>query len=336
MTEQIQSPARTVEQNHRHSAVGPHHRQHRVSVPGGELTVGIWGPEESGPQVPTVLAVHGVSASHRSFGLLAQELPGVRVIAPDLRGRGRSNGLPGPYGMPVHADDLAAVLHELGAGPVVVVGHSMGAFVTLVLADRHPDLVASAVLVDGGIPLKVPEGLDPDQVVQAILGPAAERLAMTFSGVDQYRGFWRQHPAFQGPWTELLEDYITYDLDPVDPGAGEDGLFRPATRYEAMAQDTAELQGGGSLLQALDALRVPTRLLWSRRGLFHEEPGLYTPEYLSDWQERVPALGRSLSADEVPDTNHYTILMDQDGARAVARTVRAQLARTPQDTRAGE
>lgn len=102
-------------------------------------------------------------------------------------------------------------------------------------------------------------------MVQAVLGPAAERLAMTFDGVDEYRAFWQHHPAFQGPWTPLMEDYIGYDLDPVAP---EDPAtaFRPSTRYEAMAQDTAELQGGGSLLAALEGLQVPTTLLWSGRS----------------------------------------------------------------------
>ena len=77
---------------------------------------------------PTILAVHGVTASHKAWAYLAAALPDVRIIAPDLRGRGRSNSLPAPYGMPSHAEDLAAVLAELAPGPVVVVGHSMGGF----------------------------------------------------------------------------------------------------------------------------------------------------------------------------------------------------------------
>ena len=55
---------------------------------------------------------------------------GVRLIAPDLRGRGRSNTLPGPFGMTRHADDMAAVLDFLGVPRAVVVGHSMGGFVS--------------------------------------------------------------------------------------------------------------------------------------------------------------------------------------------------------------
>ncbi|QCU78457.1 alpha/beta hydrolase [Citricoccus sp. SGAir0253] len=326
-TPQATDAASPLEDNHRHTGVGPGYRQATVAVAGGPMTVGLWGPED--PGAPTVLAVHGVSASHRSFGLLAAALPGVRLVAPDLRGRGRSNRLPAPYGMPAHADDLAAVLGELAAGPVVVVGHSMGAFATLVLAHRHPRLVSSLVLVDGGIPLALPPGLDPDQVVQAVLGPAADRLAMRFGSVDDYRRFWSVHPAFQGAWDPaagtagLMDDYITYDLE-QDPEPDRTGL-RPATRYEAMAQDTAELQGGESLLAALQHLAVPARLLWTRRGLLGGEPGLFTAEYIADWQRRVPALAEHLTVREVPGTNHYTIVMAPDGAAAVAEEVTAAL-----------
>ncbi|NUL48224.1 alpha/beta hydrolase [Cellulosimicrobium funkei] len=321
-----------LQDRHRHTEVGPGYRQVGVAVPGGRMTVGVWGPTD--PSAPTVLAVHGVSASHRSFGLLAEQLRGVRVLAPDLRGRGRSNHLPGPYGMTAHAADMAAVIGELATGPVTVIGHSMGAFVTLVLAHRHAAAVASVVLVDGGIPLRVPAGLGPDEIVRAVLGPVAERLAMRFGSVDEYRSFWQEHPALGMAWEggpgadpgmrPLMEDYIAYDLEPCGP-QDPSGALRPATRYEAMAQDTQELQAGGSLLAALEALAVPATLLWSARGLFNEQPGLYTPEYLAAWRERVPALADRLRSVEVPQSNHYTVVMAPEGASAVAAVVRAAL-----------
>ena len=82
-----------------------------VDVRGGTLHTALWGPDD--PAAPTILAVHGVTASHKAWPYLAKALPDVRIIAPDLRGRGRSNALPAPYGMPAHAADLAAVLAAL-------------------------------------------------------------------------------------------------------------------------------------------------------------------------------------------------------------------------------
>ncbi|MFD1213403.1 alpha/beta fold hydrolase [Arthrobacter sp. GCM10027362] len=297
-----------------------------VRVRGGLLRAGIWGPEPGpeGPAGPTVLAVHGVTASHVAWGLLADELPGVRLVAPDLRGRGRSNALPGPFGMAAHADDLAAVLaaHGIGTagtghgrGGAVVVGHSMGAFAALVLAHRYPQLVRRLVLVDGGLPLQVPAGLSADEVVAAVLGPAAERLSRQFPSREAYRLFWREHPAFELHWNPLVEAYVDYDLD------GEGHQLRPSTSYQAVAQDTVDLNGGGELLAALAHLSVPALLLRSPRGLLNEPQGLYRPEYVREWTAKT----RLLTARDVPDTNHYSILMDHPGVEAVAGAVREAL-----------
>lgn len=285
-----------------------------VEVRGGTLHTALWGPED--PAALTILAVHGVTASHKAWPYLAEALPEVRIIAPDLRGRGRSNSLPAPYGMPSHAEDLAAVLAALAAGPVVVVGHSMGAFAAVVLANLFPERVRSLVLVDGGLPLQVPVGLSDEEIVAAVLGPAAERLNATFPSREVYRSFWRQHPAFSAGWSPLVEEYVDYDL------TGEEPLLRPATRYQAMADDTAELHRGASLLKALDELSVETQVLRAPRGLLNEPAGLYPPGYLEAWAGRLPAL----RVREVPDVNHYTIIMGEAGAGAVAETVREALA----------
>lgn len=284
-----------------------------IAVRGGTLRTAVWGPED--PGAPTILAVHGVTASHKAWPYLAAALPDVRIIAPDLRGRGRSNSLPAPYGMPAHAEDLAAVLAELTTGPVVVVGHSMGAFASVVLANLFPERVRSLVLVDGGLPLQVPAGLSDQQIIAAILGPAAERLNATFPSREVYRSFWRQHPAFSADWSAFVEEYVDYDL------TGEEPELRPATRYQAMADDTAELHRGASLLKALDELAVATEVLRAPRGLLNEPAGLYAPGYLDAWAEKLPAL----TVREVPDVNHYTIVMGEAGAAAVAQSVRDAL-----------
>lgn len=285
-----------------------------MAVRGGTLHTAIWGPDD--PAAPTVLAVHGVTASHKSWAYLAEALPDVRIIAPDLRGRGRSNQLPGPYGMTTHAHDLAAVLEDLADGPLVVVGHSMGGFASLVLADLFPERVRSLVLVDGGLPLRVPAGLSDEEVISSVLGPAAERLNATFPSREVYRSFWRQHPAFSADWGPLVDAYVDYDL------TGEEPELRPATRYEAMAEDTADLHRGASLLAALDRLTVNTDVLRAPRGLLNEPTALYAPGYLESWAAKLPAL----RVTQVPDVNHYTIIMGQTGAAAVAESVRAALA----------
>lgn len=99
-------------------------------------------------------------------------------------------------------------------------------------------------------------------------------------------------------------------------------MLRPATRYQAMADDTAELHRGPSLLKALDELAVKTVVLRAPRGLLDEPGGLYGPGYLDAWAQNLPAL----TVREIPDVNHYTIVMGAAGAAAVADTVREALA----------
>ncbi|MEV0472178.1 alpha/beta fold hydrolase, partial [Streptomyces prunicolor] len=98
---------------------------------------------------PPLVLVHGWGGDGREWSRHAEELAGpFRVIVPDLRGHGRSE-VPHDGNTPVEmADDLAALVATLGAGPVVAVGHSMGGQVVNLLAVRHPRAVRSVVALD--------------------------------------------------------------------------------------------------------------------------------------------------------------------------------------------
>jgi 3-oxoadipate enol-lactonase len=69
-----------------------------------------------------------------------------RVLAMDNRGVGRSDKPPAPYSIHQMADDAFSILNERDAAPATVVGTSMGGYVALSLAQRHPEAVKSLVL----------------------------------------------------------------------------------------------------------------------------------------------------------------------------------------------
>lgn len=280
-----------------------------VPVRGGQLAAGLWRGEQR--DAPAVLALHGITASHVAWQLVAERLDGIRLIAPDLRGRGRSNSLPGPYGMAQHAEDLAALLDAQGIDRVVVVAHSMGAFVAMVFAHRYPERVSELVLVDGGIPLAPPQGERKEETVMASLGPAAERLAMTFASRQEYREFWMKHPAFAGEWSDAIADYVDYDLVGAEPE------LRSSAHFDAVAADSLELRGEEPVATAWRELRHPAVFLRAPRGLMNEPQALYAQEYVGQWASQH---GR-LQTGEVPDVNHYTIVMGPRGADAVAARV---------------
>jgi lipase len=314
------------------------YRIHDVPVVGGTLRVGEWVPEHvDNTAAPVVIAVHGITASHLAWAPIAQACPQVRLIAPDLRGRGRSAGLPGPYGMATHAGDLEAVIEALDLPPVILAGHSMGGFVALVAAYLYPDRFSEVLLVDGGLPLVIPEGISKEDLLTATLGPAAARLSMTFPDRESYLEFWRRHPAFAGDqWSQAVVDYANYDLTGTEP------QLRPSASLEAVRQDSLDLYGGGVVLEALSgltglsdvsppaAMRAPVTLLTAPRGLLNETPGLYSPNEIERWRRELPAV----IIREVPDVNHYTIVMGPAGAKAVARElqggIRARSAQSAQ------
>jgi lipase len=189
----------------------------------------------------------------------------------------------------------------------------MGAFVATLLAAAEPQRVASLVLVDGGFPLAVPPGVDARDP-RPLLGPVFERLTRIFPSRDAYRDYWRQAPAFARPgdWTDEVEAYIQYDLRPVDGG------FRPSADPDAVATDQAQQYGSPAHLTALRSLQQPVTLLRAPRGLQDEPPGLYPPDRVTAFRTLVP----QLEVVEVPDVNHYTILMTSPGVEQVADAVR--------------
>ncbi len=304
------------------------YRTHDVAVRGGALRVGAWrsddlpggsvGAPDTGPVQRVVLAVHGITSSHLAWPLVAERLtgtPGTLVLAPDLRGRGRSAGLPGPWGMAQHAEDLAAVLDQLAPGRrCVLAGHSMGGFVAVTLAAHRPELVRALVLVDGGVPLVLPEGWTMEAAAKAGLGPAAERLSMTFADRAAYRDFWRAHPAFAGEFSAAVQGYVDYDLVPDGPP------WHSSCLPEAMAADHAEQFLDGPVDLAWPAVRAAVSFLRAPRGLQDEPGGLYPQHGLDYWRTRYP----DLVSRDVAGVNHYTITLGNTGADAVSAAIAEQ------------
>jgi len=298
----------------------PFHSSLAVPVSGGSLHVAVAGAPPGTPGVPIVLAAHGITGSHPTWAPVARHLgDAVTLLAPDLRGRGQSAGLGGPFGMAAHAGDLVAVLDHVGGERAVVAGHSMGGYVVTRFAADAPERMAGAVLVDGGLPLPVPPDVDPDVLLALVLGPSLARLQMTFPSVDAYRDFWRAHPAFgSNPWSEDVGAFIDYDLAPPRVGPDGETVYRSRVSEEAVRADGRDLLDGAGASKALQALPDPSAFLWAPRGIQNEERPLIPAEVIADAQALLP----HLVVTEVPDTNHYFVLLGDRPANVVAGEIR--------------
>jgi 2-(acetamidomethylene)succinate hydrolase len=110
---------------------------------------GVWlSTLERGAGPPWVL-LHGITANACVWDPVADRLGDrFHVVAVDQRGHGQSDAPAHGYAAADFAADIRGLIEELGAGPAVVVGHSMGARNALVTASRHPDAVAACVAID--------------------------------------------------------------------------------------------------------------------------------------------------------------------------------------------
>jgi lipase len=280
-----------------------------VAVHGGALTVAVAGPGAPGV-APVVLGLHGTTGSHHSLAAVAPHLAArdITFLVPDLRGRGTSAGLPGPYGLEAHVVDVMAVLDHWGAERVVLAGHSLGAWVAARAAAAHPQRCAGVVLIDGGLSPRLPGGIDPDAVIDSVLGPALTRLRMTFASRQHYRDFWRRHPAFANRWNADIADFVDHDL------IGPPGALRSRVVEAAVRVDGRDVLDATAAWAALAAIAGPVVLLRAPRGLA-DEPSPLIPKTLVDQAKRiVPRMGEVL----IDDTNHYLIVFGAREAAAVA------------------
>jgi lipase len=104
------------------------------------------------PGAPPLVCLHGVSAHGRRFRRLAEEGLGksFRVLAPDLRGHGRSDYEP-PWTIATHVNDVLETVAAAGVERAAWLGHSFGGRLILELCARGGDEVEVAVLLDPAI-----------------------------------------------------------------------------------------------------------------------------------------------------------------------------------------
>lgn len=125
---------------------------------------------ERGEGGTPMVFVHGWTASawvmHRQYLCFSRDN---RAVVVDLRGHGESDRPHQEYTVEAFADDLAWTIDQLHLERPLIVGHSLGAYIALELAAKHPGKTRGIVLLD-------PPPLAPPTVLQEIFGPFADAL----------------------------------------------------------------------------------------------------------------------------------------------------------------
>jgi pimeloyl-ACP methyl ester carboxylesterase len=213
--------------------------------------------DEAGESAPTLLLVHGMAGSSRTWrevmGTLGQSY---RVVAPDLLGHGRSDSPMGDYSLGAHATGLRDLLGTLDIENATIVGQSLGGGITMQLAYQYPELCERLVLVSsGGL------GREVSWILRALSFPGAEFLGPVLfpSFVRDAGNSVSRFVAGHG-WRSPQADEMWHAYS---------SLTEPAKREAFMRTLRSVVDRGGQTVSARDRLylaaTMPTLIVWGGR-----------------------------------------------------------------------
>ncbi len=192
-----------------------------------------------GGQGPGLLLLHGLMGRATTWAETASWLtPHFHVVGLDQRGHGWSDKPDNAYTRDDYVNDAAAVIEELGLAPAVVIGHSMGALNTWVLAARRPDLVRAVVLEDKAANVFTPQGLAEWREWFA-------SWPVPFPTLAEVRSFFGNQRA---SWADYFMEVVT---------EGPDG-YRPFFSYDHMLRT---LENSYAHWEDLEAVQCPALLV---------------------------------------------------------------------------
>ncbi|MCX5826680.1 MAG: alpha/beta hydrolase [Deltaproteobacteria bacterium] len=240
-----------------------------------------------------VLCIHGLSANLQCWSQIAASLRTRHpLLAMDLRGRGHSDQPPTGYCLATHVEDIRWVLDALKIERITLMGHSLGAYISLAFAAAYPERMDRLLLVDGG------GDLPPEQwerVNQAIK-PALTRLGKVFPSFEEYVAPLKNSPLFQ-PWTETLESYFRYEIIAVDGGVRS--RIDPACILEE-----SENLAKADIASLYSKVACPTLIMRATEGLFIKEDVVLPIETAEHMVRQIP----QARLFDVAGTNHYSIV----------------------------
>jgi len=242
--------------------------------------------------LPPVVCLHGVTTHGARFAHLAERLPGFRVLAPDLRGHGRSGWEP-PWRLETHVDDVLETVAAAGVDCAAWIGHSFGGRILLELATRFPERVTRVVLLEPAIRIRPADALRAADSVrdERTFVTRDEAVAVPLAGP----------PRLVPP--ELLAEEREEHLEPAEGG------FRWRYSRSAAVAILGELAVPGP---APDELRAPVLLVVS------SDATVVAPQQIEELRR---VLGEGLQVTTV--AGGHNILWD--GFEATAAAVSAFL-----------
>lgn len=274
----------------------------RLRLPHIELAGHLYGPEDGRP----VIALHGWLDNSMSFARLAPRLPGLRILALDQAGHGHSahRAIGADYTPWDYVFDVLLVAEHMGWERFSLLGHSMGAIVSTLLAGALPERVERLALIDGLIPYTGEAPQAPEKAGDALKA----RLAL---------------PRKRKPVYRCIEDAVSARMKGVGAVSREAaellaqrGLMPVPGGYTWRTDPRLMLPSTIRLTQAhawafVDRIQCPVALIAAEEGMLVRQP-----VFLEEVAKRPIQLHR------LPG-GHHLHLDDDRGAEAVADCFKA-------------
>jgi pimeloyl-ACP methyl ester carboxylesterase len=247
-----------------------------------------------------ILGVHGLTANCRCWDVMAAALaPTHSIFAMDLRGRGRSDKPASGYSLQHHIQDIFCLLDDIKQKSIVLMGHSLGAFISLAFAANYPERTEKLILMDGGGQLTQSQW---DNVSLAIK-PSLDRLGQIFPSFDAYVQLMKLAPFLQ-PWSQALEDYFQYESEAVEDGVRS--RINPANIQEEVQNIQQEVPA-----EYYPEVTCPVLILRATSGILSQND-LVLPESAVDRMvSEIPDARRI----DIEGTNHFSILLQPNEKR---------------------
>ncbi len=270
-----------------------------VDVGGEPIHYLAWGQ----PGRRGLVFVHGGGAcAHWWTHIAATFADQYRVVAIDLSGHGDS-GHRLDYELQQWTDEVVAVAEAAGiAGRPVVIGHSMGGFVTIATAALHPDRLEGVIICDSPV-------TTPDPEVQSYRTREAFGRPRVYASVAEALERFRTVPPQRNNLDFVMDHIARRSIKQVEID-GERGW---QWKFDRQIFD--------SFAQGMRGIAKPyLARVRCRFALLRSQYGLVTPDI---GEEMYEALGRVAPVIELPQTGHHPML---DQPLVLLTAIRALLA----------
>jgi acyl transferase domain-containing protein/acyl-CoA synthetase (AMP-forming)/AMP-acid ligase II/pimeloyl-ACP methyl ester carboxylesterase len=247
-----------------------------VNIRGLRVCLCTWGPKEG----PIILCLHGILEQGAAWSEVAIRLAqkGYRVIAPDLRGHGKSDRVDkgGSYSLLDFLGDIDAVVEVLAGKAFTLVGHSLGSVVAAIFTSVRPQLVKNLVLIETILPTEPKEEDTAEQLATHLDYLASPPEHPVFANVEAAAERLRQNtPALSKSLAMMLAGRIT---EPCEGGV--------RWRWEPLLRTRVGIGfngiGRSRYLGLLKRIQVPITLIYGDRSDFNRN------EDLTEQQSAMP------------------------------------------------